>query len=109
MNYTAGPWQAQPVMAHRQFHNEADHFRSILFTAEIPGKRKHVCDLDFGYGQKTDNANARLIARAPDLLDALRRIRSALHNLGGMGAYAEEALRIATQAIIQAEGKEDAE
>ncbi len=35
---------------------------------------KDVCRLEFGYGRKTDEANARLIAAAPDLLEACKAL-----------------------------------
>lgn len=55
-------------------HGEADTFQSSLQACGEP-PFKHVCRLDFGYGKKEDEANARLLAAAPELLEALKQAR----------------------------------
>ena len=76
-DYTPGPWEINtangriPVVRRIKMpHQEADTFQSTVQAKTGP----MVCRLDFGYGRKTNEADARLIAAAPDLLDALRGI-----------------------------------
>lgn len=71
---TPGPWHINtaggrlPVVREIKMpHGEASHYRS-----SVQGDSEHVCVIDFGYGKGTDEANARLISAAPDLLKAAK-------------------------------------
>jgi hypothetical protein len=75
--HTPGPWQLNTadgrvpaIRCIHMPHGEADTYRASIQTLA----RVHVCELDFGYGQSVDLANARLIAAAPALLEALKAI-----------------------------------
>ena len=75
MKYTPGPWENStangriPIVRRiRRDNGEADTFGSVVQSVSGP----MVCRLDFGYGHKNDEANARLIAAAPDLLEACK-------------------------------------
>ena len=70
--WTKGPWRLfdldgklKPIREIKSSHGEASHYQATLkASVEI------VCKLDFGYGKSCDEANARLIAAAPELYDA---------------------------------------
>lgn len=75
--HTPGPWslataggRLPAILLIKQANGEADCFVSNV----VSESGRHVCRLDLGYGHGDDLANARLIAAAPDLLDALRGI-----------------------------------
>ena len=92
--HTPGPWD-----------NIAD--RGFI----IASNNRVVCQMWSKHEDDFDNheANAALIAAAPDLLSALRQMRSTLGMIdvseGDLGD-AEEAMRIAATAIAKAEGRE---
>ena len=67
--HTQGPWRAHVAHANLVTHSD--------FVCTESGL--HVCDVA-SYGESPDkrNANARLIASAPELFEALREIESAL-------------------------------
>mgnify|MGYP001572091023 CR=1 FL=1 len=48
------------------------HGEASTYVATIHSAAGHVCKLDFGYGRNEDEANARLFAAAPELLEALK-------------------------------------
>ena len=62
-NHTPGPWKTQT-------HISLDR----LEIRDADGRRIAVCAMDFPMSAKTHDANARLIASAPELLDALKRL-----------------------------------
>lgn len=71
------PWEINtangrlPIVRVRKMpHGEADTYTATIRT--VSGE--HVCVLDFGYGSKSDEAHARLIAAAPQLLSALKEL-----------------------------------
>lgn len=75
--HTEGPWkintidgQLPDVLEIKSSVGEAPTYQSsIIQDSELPFDR--ICMLDFGYGKPEDQANARLIAAAPELLEAL--------------------------------------
>ena len=102
-NYTPGPWSADDngdVYAKRNGADEQIAF--ALFDPSYPNPEQHA---DWGDEAK---ANARLIAAAPDLLDAVVRLAAEIKSLGlldvkkrfSLTAYhtlAEKAIRKATK------------
>ena len=58
--HTPGPWKTQP-------HISLDR----LEIRDADGRRIAECAMDFPMSAKTHDANARLIAAAPDMLDEL--------------------------------------
>ena len=60
-SYTPGPWKTQT-------HISLDR----LEIRDADGRRIAVCAMDFPMSAKTHDANARLIASAPELLDAVK-------------------------------------
>ena len=62
-----------------------------------------VCDIVRGWDEAEDEANAHLIAAAPDLLAAARLANEELLALGA-GSSGSPALRALWQAIAKAEG-----
>ena len=65
-SYTQGPWKTQT-------HISLDR----LEIRDADGRRIAVCAMDFPMSAKTHDANARLIAAAPELLEALQEIVTA--------------------------------
>lgn len=77
--HTPGPYDFRtfdgklPIVMRRKMpHGEADTFYTTLFNRE----GSQVVVLDWGYGKKTDEANARLFSAAPELLEALQVLGS---------------------------------
>jgi hypothetical protein len=62
-----------------------------------------VCDISHGWDEAEDQANAHLIAAAPDLLAAARLANEELLALG-VGSSGSPALRALWEAIAKAEG-----
>lgn len=104
MNHTPGPWigtKAGPTM---EGYCQGDAVASIEHNTLVAG-----CFSDVKGGPVVAEANARLIAAAPELLEALTRISrlSPPPNLSGVDhpAIAREILAIARAAIAKAEGQ----
>jgi hypothetical protein len=88
MSYTPGPWKVKTT----------DYAgRYVLFNDIVRGR----VPKDFG---DEDEANARLIAAAPDLLEALKDTRDCLAAHGYCSRWEREVLRLAGTAISKAEG-----
>lgn len=64
MTHTKGEWKIN-------VGGEGNHFK--LIDARLPNVRKNVCTV-YGETEEEVKANARLIAAAPKLLEALREI-----------------------------------
>jgi len=64
--WTKGPWDVVV-----DFRKKGDR---TFVTAEAPGGRVIVCQAGFGHPPQTVRANAHLIAAAPELAEALRRL-----------------------------------
>ncbi len=76
MAHTPGPWVVNtlngkiPVVRELKSNvGEASRYHAAIIRDTAPPFER-VCNLDFGYGKPDDEANARLIAAAPDLLEA---------------------------------------
>jgi hypothetical protein len=102
--FTAGPWQ-------REDYSDED---GVLFEMELAGANgEAICRIDF---EGVDNtayaeADARLIAAAPTMYDALKKIRARLRFASSGGAKAKptiaqlnEMLDEACFALRRAEG-----
>jgi hypothetical protein len=68
----------------------------------------YIATTAYGVSESQAEANARLIAAAPDLLDALREIAEVPPESGRYREWMERAQRIAESAIAKATGKEAA-
>ena len=66
--HTPGPWKATRS-------NPAEGFDVWWITAELPNGEKEICSVPGG--PATSEWNARLIAAAPPMLDALKAYRAA--------------------------------
>ena len=107
--HTPGPWQLNtaegripPIRKVKMPYGEADTFRAVVQTPT----RSHVCELDFGYGKAVDEANAHLIAAAPDLLEAVKAIVRGYDGPTVDAATAVSAhIQAARMAIAKAEGR----
>lgn len=78
-NYTPGPWSADDngdVYAKRNGADEQIAEAFALFDPSYPNPEQHA---DWGDEAK---ANARLIAAAPDMLDALVHLAAEVRSLG---------------------------
>lgn len=96
---TQGPWEATPRREIDPGTGEAHRFESSLRVVSEKPPRKRIAVLDFGYGSAADEANAKLIAAAPDhalLLAALVSGKAQwkpLDAFNGMGEVAIDGLR----------------
>lgn len=95
MKHTPGPWTN---------HNDEDHGSLIALEPrlESAGSAEIVAILPFGNANR--EANARLIAAAPDLLQLARQV---VYGLGNMRENATAVLLVnqARDAIAKAEGR----
>ena len=76
--HTAGPWETMEMPGPQS---------DIVCQAET-GQR--VCEFPYGLSDGEDAANARLIAAAPDLLEALERTLSWLASYPGEACMSEK-------------------
>jgi hypothetical protein len=90
MTHTPGPWYIHtlngriPIVRRIAMpYGEAPTFGSTIRSQSDADH--HVCVLDFGYGCENDEANARLIAAAPDLLAACEDFVRNCPACGGSG------------------------
>lgn len=112
-SHTPGPWFLETLdgrlPAVRRI--KMPHGEAPTYTATVRAQnREHVCKLDFGYGKVYDLHNARVLAAAPELLDALKRFVGAEERTIARFTTAEIdeleiALRQARSAISKAEGR----
>lgn len=93
--FTPGPWHYSEVIRGRdQYYRQ---IRADFKIAEV-----HACHSGVAgtkKGRAEDEANARLIAAAPDLLDALKNVKRAL----GMPVSLEAIRLLVDEAIHKAE------
>ncbi len=107
--HTPGPWITTPTFSH-VFRNEGEHDGVICAMPRNDSPIQWVCDP----ASLENSANARLIAAAPDLLEALKEVIQSVENwacaceINGEGKNNAAAVyvRNARQAIAKAEGKE---
>ena len=103
--HTPGPWKVHPYVAQLGPYNKCrDVGPSGLAVCNVIGEFEHKGE---GIGE-TQEANARLIAAAPELLEALHRVLDMAEIDADDGALALETLRSirirARAAIARAEG-----
>ena len=123
--HTPGPWFIWQELAMQRDEYDADEIESELLEnpdhviyagnpvectrGSLRGHTAHICDIDadnFDFDDDEDTsrsialANARLIAAAPELLEALREIAEA-----GIGSIAPGYAEIARAAIAKATGQ----
>ena len=94
--HTPGPWAAEAAMS-----MDTPHIRYITADTRIIASVRHRAE----HTQDMALANARLIAAAPELLEALRRMLPELRGLAFVSDTASEMLRIAEAAIAKATGE----
>ena len=102
-NFTRGPWSSCVRIGLPAVKSDAEGGVSVAFcgtnSAFIPGGRKVI-------SQEEAKANARLIAAAPDLLEALQTLESSYAAFcdGTLNESPERALVQARAAIAKATG-----
>jgi hypothetical protein len=101
MQHTPGPWAVHPVLA------RVDAFDAID-PSGLDGDGLPICQMlwptELRSEDETD-ANARLIAAAPELLEALKAARTALnsvHETDGLLDHEEAAIAIIDAALAKA-------
>jgi hypothetical protein len=72
-NFTAGPWIAED----EEFSEKGDYTAPQVFSCADEDNPKIVCELAVRSGME---ANAHLIAAAPDMYEALKEIESEMDN-----------------------------
>ena len=98
MNHTPGPWEAYVAT-----WRGVDVVAIAEKQTELPTKRRLVCIItELASINKSDEANAKLIAAAPDLLEACSKLLEAIE----LGMNLPPAVKAAVLAISKAEGKE---
>jgi hypothetical protein len=98
--HTPGPWEIGSI-------NKKDKnlYWSAVFTPKNTGKfHTPRAGEALGVDREECEANAHLIAAAPDLLEALRLLLEASDGLNGESEWLDERLNAARAAIAKAEG-----
>ena len=93
MAHTPGPWKVLALSSGSLLIETDDHRCAV------------ICDFD-RHNRVNNEENARLIAAAPDLLEALKQCRDALSAVYNRGADFSNAHKAAGVAIAKAEGGE---
>lgn len=104
--HTSGPWQSRDDYT-------TDGFVTII--GNIDGEILHdgpsytydvICVCEDEYGERLPNvaANVRLIAAAPDLLEALKKVVSCFDIKDGLSVRDEQAIKHAASVIHKATG-----
>ena len=94
--HTPGPWRLQLK----------DKFTDHPFV--VRGEQGGFCVL--GLSDEAEKADARLIAAAPDLLEALKNLVERIDKNGGIGEYKTDpvfVIKYARSAIAKAEGNKN--
>jgi hypothetical protein len=106
--HTPGPWAQYTILS----GSENDKGFRIMATDESSGGFVWIADVspvidnERGDASDEDKANARLIAAAPELLDALRALRLACMTVPEMNHTRFDSLGIqVNSAIAKAEGR----
>ena len=94
--HTPGPWRASNVISAYEIKR-----RKIIAAEQSPESGTGICEV---YGVE-NAANAKLIAAAPMMLEALRRIVRHQDYIGGSMASISSTRHIAAQAIQHATGE----
>lgn len=89
--HTQGPWRVAP----------ANLYPSGGINVDSAVEKKYVCLVAGNWDDEVGQADARLIAAAPDMLEALKNLL-AVHQ--GEGGTKYHAVDIANAAIAKAEG-----
>ena len=109
--HTPGPWRYDESAP---YDGRSKGYIRESVGQEVIGRRnagRAVCRVTGVFGDDTMRANARLIAAAPDLLDALRALLKAVAGLDAPmvteheAERREPALRAARAALAKAEGR----
>lgn len=95
-DYTPGPWEVSYLDDTERPGIEADRFSVVIFGV----RAEDDCGIH-GRTEKEEMANARLIAAAPELLQALEQ---SLEEYKECGAISNETWKNADQAIAKAKG-----
>ena len=91
MKHTKGPWRISD-----------DHF----IVADKGEKYQNICRLNGMDRHEASEANAMLIAAAPELLEALKAVESWMDDLQSINPFTQNLLDNVRSAIAKAEGKE---
>lgn len=100
--HTPGPW----IGAGPSFGDPLPRYTTVIVTEWEESDNLVICELPFNHHDDENEANARLIAAAPELLEALKAL---IENVGSCICYDEserecKAWAMAEAAIAKAEG-----
>jgi hypothetical protein len=95
--HTPGPWKVE---------RHGMNFQDCDTDTEIWNQNTHIATINEAHGQHEvdDQANARLIAAAPEMLDALIMIQQAYKRPGSLELY-REAVGVALKVLAKLETK----
>jgi hypothetical protein len=109
LTHTPGPWEVNTLNGRLPIVRRSNrpYGEASTYSSSIKAANGHVCVLDFGYGKAAeDEANAHLIAAAPELLAALRRFVELYDGVrDSIGPSVTATLTRAEAAIAKAEGR----
>lgn len=97
--HTPGPWRLSNVISAYEIKR-----RKIVAAEQSPEAGTGICEV-YGIEDANNIANAKLIAAAPMMLEALRRIVRHQEYIGGSMASMSSTRHIAAQAIQYATGE----
>lgn len=87
--YTPGPWEVDDIGAGRAFSVRAGDERHAVAFTNSAAMSKHACKNGI-HGDAEQRANARLIAAAPELLEACEMLRGWISTSWGTTSEAHQ-------------------
>lgn len=100
--FTKGPWAVEQSVGDEWWFGGDNGCQWVIYTP--PHSFDSIAVVGGEYGNKEQEATARLIAAAPDLLEALQKVVSCFDIKDGLSVRDEQAIKHAASVIHKATG-----